>query len=62
MGYGGLGGGLGGGLVSKWACSWFGLLGDVFRLNSANDSDGIAHVLCRSVKPDRLVMARFKFM
>ena len=48
--------------MNKWVYSWFGLLGDVFRLNSANDSDGIAHVLCRSVKPDRLVMARFKFM
>ena len=46
--------------MSKWACSWFGLLG--FRLNSANDSDGIANVLCRSVNSDGLVMARFEFV
>lgn len=58
MGYGGYYGGL----VSKWVYSWFELLGDVFGLNSTNDSDGIAHVFCGSVKPDCLLMARFEFV
>ena len=48
--------------MNKWVYSWFGLFGGVFGLNSANDRDGIANVLCGSVKPDRLVMARFEFV